>query len=238
MFTHPHSTPEPMGILLRKCRFIQARVKELPELIAEYAELIKAGVRFKPIQAIYEEAEDTYWVWDGYHRCKAIQLAGSSPEVFAIVEEGTKDRAELLACGANAEHGQRRTNEDKRKAVRMALSNRLLQRKNWSNRQLAEHCGVSPSLVDSVVHEENKRKQGSPFKGDSSSAIPSTEDTPPVEDTTRQTPRPRQRSLCIDAWKERMRPRDSNGFFDFKEGLREDPEFRKEFEAWVRDLLA
>jgi hypothetical protein len=57
----------------------------------------------------------------------------------------------LFSSRANADHGKRRTNDDKRKAV-----NRLLTDSewcNWSDGKIAKHCKVSQPFVTKVRHE-------------------------------------------------------------------------------------
>ena len=59
--------------------------------------------------------------------------------------------AQDYALAANANHGLRRTNEDKRKAVHTAL---LMER--WamrSNVAISEHVGVSDKLVGKIRNE-------------------------------------------------------------------------------------
>jgi hypothetical protein len=50
--------------------------------------------------------------------------------------------------GANAENGLRRTNGDKRKAVKRLLNDKEWSK--WSNNQIAKTCSVSDFLVASI----------------------------------------------------------------------------------------
>jgi hypothetical protein len=62
------------------------------------------------------------------------------------VREGSKEDAQRHAVGANADHGARRTNEDKRRAVLLAFD-------LWpdaSDRQIAEYARVSAPTVGAV----------------------------------------------------------------------------------------
>ena len=52
------------------------------------------------------------------------------------------------ALDAKATRGLRRKNADKRRQVMMALS--IPDVTQWSDRRIANHCGVSPSLVADV----------------------------------------------------------------------------------------
>ena len=85
-----------------------------------------------------------HWLGDGFHRYFGHKHAGRE-SILADIRQGTRRDAILFACGANSEHGLRRTNADKRKAVTL-----LLQDEEWSARKIAERCAVSPGFVDEV----------------------------------------------------------------------------------------
>lgn len=125
------------------------------ETVSEYAEAMLAGVTFPPITLYYDG--ETYWLADGFHRLQAwksiYQVAGSAgtydpAEVPAIVHAGTRRDAILHAAGANANHGLRRTNEDKRRAVEVLL--RDPEWSQWSDRVIAEACAVSHMFVSNL----------------------------------------------------------------------------------------
>jgi hypothetical protein len=67
----------------------------------------------------YDGAE--YWLADGFHRVHAAQKLRRLT-IAADVRQGTRRDAVLLSARANAEHGLRRTNEDKRRAVLTLLA--------------------------------------------------------------------------------------------------------------------
>jgi hypothetical protein len=102
------------------------------------------GPRPKPTVALAV----TYWLADGFHRVIAARSAGIE-ELLAEVRLGTQADAKWYALGANKTHGLRRTSEDKRRAVTLALE----MHPEMSDRALAEHCGVSPTFVG-----ENRRQ--------------------------------------------------------------------------------
>jgi hypothetical protein len=67
----------------------------------------------------------------------------------------------LHACGANTEHGRRRSGEDKRKAVMILLEEiKGEPAKDWSNYRVAEICKVSEAFVRKVKVE--LRGEGKP----------------------------------------------------------------------------
>jgi hypothetical protein len=109
-------------------------------IVEDYAQAMKEGQIFPP-------HGETYWLWDGFHRCKAAEQIGL-PEINIRVTKGDFEYAEWLALGANKTHGFRRSNEDKRRAVELAL--RHPRAKILSSNQLAGHCGVSQPFVDKM----------------------------------------------------------------------------------------
>lgn len=87
------------------------------------------------------------WLADGFHRVAAAKQAGLA-DIEAIVHDGGRREALLHAVGANARHGLRRTNADKRRAVEMMLADPewCARSDNW----IAGKCGVSHTFVGTV----------------------------------------------------------------------------------------
>ena len=108
--------------------------------VAEYAEAMERGDKFPPIKACYDG--EKYFVWDGFHRVEAAKLA-SIGTVEVDVQEGTRDDAIELACSANADLGNHRSNATKRRQVETMLR----RKSDWSDRQLARWCKVSHEFV-------------------------------------------------------------------------------------------
>lgn len=121
----------------------QARATLDEETIAEYAEAMEAGATFPPITVFYDGEQ--YWLADGFHRRKAA-LKLSRASIAADIRQGTLRDAVLYSVGTNASHGLRRTNADKRRAVITLLED--MEWRQWSNREIARRCHVSPDLVD------------------------------------------------------------------------------------------
>jgi hypothetical protein len=119
---------------------IQARAAIDEAVVAEYAERMAAGDKFPALDVFHDGS--VYWLADGFHRYHAARKAGVA-RLACLVKPGTRDDAAWAACGANQTHGLRRTNEDKREAVRKAL--RL--RPNLADTAIAEHCGVHRDTV-------------------------------------------------------------------------------------------
>src|SRR3990167_4704682 len=114
------------------------------ETIDEYAEAMREGVEFPPVVVFHDKKASAYWLGDGFHRYHAAKAAGLK-KIASEVREGTLREALLFALAANRCHGLRRTNEDKRKAVKVLL--RDPEGREWSDRRIAEHCGVDHKTV-------------------------------------------------------------------------------------------
>ena len=123
----------------------QARAKMSEETVQQYTDLLKEGVKFPPVTVFYDGKD--YWLADGFNRYYA-HIAIKRDIIDIDIKKGTKLDAKLFACGANASHGQPRTNADKRNAVLMVLSEP--EWKGWSEREIARHCNVTHTLVQDV----------------------------------------------------------------------------------------
>lgn len=112
------------------------------QLVAEYAE----SVGDLPPMVVFNDGAD-YWLADGFHRWHAYRKAGLTT-VACDVRKGTCRDAVLYSVGANAEHGKRRTNADKRKAVQTLLND--AEWSKWSDRAIAKACRVGHHLVAEI----------------------------------------------------------------------------------------
>jgi hypothetical protein len=106
------------------------------------------GTPWEPI-TLYKDG-DVFWLADGFHRREAALRAGL--ETFQVrVKNGDLRAAVRFSLKANARHGKRRTNEDKRRAVTRALKDPVWG--SYSNRRVADMCGVSDPFVMKVRAE-------------------------------------------------------------------------------------
>jgi len=140
-------TPEPFPALkdlpldaIRLDGGTQPRAAIDAETVREYAERMKAGDHFPPVQVYFDSTD--HWLSDGFHRVHAAREA-ATPTLQAEVWEGTRDDALWMSLGANKDHGLRRTNEDKARAVKAALA----AKPRLSDRAIADHVGVHFNTV-------------------------------------------------------------------------------------------
>ena len=125
------------------------------ETVKEYHALLTAKENdkrwpFDDALVVFTSKKDVYWLADGFHRFEAAQMAKRG-SVACDVRKGSLEDAQDYALGANARHGLRRSNQDKRHAVEMALS--MDRWKNKSNRMVAEACGVGHPMVGKIRKE-------------------------------------------------------------------------------------
>ena len=138
-------TTETQNLTLDQIRIdggTQPRVAIDEQIVAEYAELYSAGVDLPPVTVFFDGA--TYWLADGFHRYWANKRIECN-QVFADVHQGTQRDAILHSVGANADHGLRRTNADKRKAVLTMLEDDEWSK--WTDREIGKRCGVDHKTV-------------------------------------------------------------------------------------------
>lgn len=128
--------------LIRQDGGTQAREKMNPEAIKEYSASMLDGVEFPPVVLFHDGS--TYWLGDGFHRVAAA-IEAKQKAIAAEVHDGGFRDAILYAVGANASHGLRRTNADKRRSVSRLLDDQ--EWSQWSNREIARRCGVSDPFV-------------------------------------------------------------------------------------------
>lgn len=123
----------------------QSRAELNDDVVADYAATIRDGGDFPPVVVFFDGKK--HWLADGFHRFHAYKAAGAV-EIAADIRQGTRRDAILFSVGANASHGLRRTNDDKRRAVLTLLNDDEWGK--WSDREIARRCGVSDRLVNAL----------------------------------------------------------------------------------------
>lgn len=129
----------------------QIRAEIDTDTIDDYAEAMEAGAQF-PAADLFVSGTGTdaeYFIGDGWHRLLASMKNGDAT-VRANVHEGGRAQAIKFALSANATNGRRRTNEDKRRAVEVALK----EYPNLSSRKIAEMCAVSHDFAERVRKQQ------------------------------------------------------------------------------------
>jgi hypothetical protein len=140
---------------------LQSRAQISDEVVDDYSETLREGGKLPAVVVFHDGA--SYHLADGWHRYFAHKKAGLAT-IDAVIKEGTRREAIMYSVGANAEHGLRRTNEDKRKAIQTLLDD--MEWNEWSDREISRACKVSNGLVSrmrkatGIEKEEVKVKRG------------------------------------------------------------------------------
>ena len=125
-----------------------AREKICDETVKIYAEAMKNGARFPPITVFFDRENEQYILADGFHRLFAhLRVKPNDPIIIEQYLGNVKD-AILHSVGSNKSHGLRRSNEDKRNFVELALLHPYSV--GMSDRQVADHVGVSSQMVSAT----------------------------------------------------------------------------------------
>ncbi len=119
-----------------------------PAVVADYAAAMEEGATFPPIIVFFDGTQ--YWPGDGFHRIEAARRIDRTA-ISADVRKGGQRDALLLAASANATHGLRRTQADKRQSIETLLRDPEWSR--WSDREIGKACAVDHKTVGKVRRE-------------------------------------------------------------------------------------
>ena len=114
---------------------------------AEITEWLKANPkRDTPAVVVYRDpASGDHLLSEGFHRETGYRQAGRT-HIPCEIRDGDRTAALLNAVASNQSHGLKRSNDDKRLAVRLALATVP----EWSDGRIAEHIGVSQNFVSDM----------------------------------------------------------------------------------------
>ena len=118
------------------------------ETVNSYAEDMQNGATFPPINCYFDGTY--YWLGDGFHRVEAARKIDRT-DILADAKPGTARDALLHGVSANAAHGLRRTQADKRRAVVTLLRDPGWAK--WSDRKIAAAARVDNKTVGKIRRE-------------------------------------------------------------------------------------
>lgn len=122
---------------------VRSHIRE--DVVEEYAEIYKRGkIKLPPID-LFTKDQKVYLLGDGSHRTYAA-LSLRQKTIEANIHSGGHEEALRFALCSNEKHGIRRTNADKRWAIREAI-------KTWpksTDAQIAAIAGVDNHTVKDV----------------------------------------------------------------------------------------
>jgi ParB/RepB/Spo0J family partition protein len=139
----------------------QARTAIRSASVEEYAEAMQSGAQFPPIEVM--KVDGRMIIIDGWHRVMAASQLGLKTIECVVVDGSTIADAQWSAAAVNQTHGLRRTNADKARAVTLALS----ACPEATYEQIANHCGVSQSMVSAyfaAMQEVDAANNAEPVK--------------------------------------------------------------------------
>ena len=121
------------------------------QVVDDYVESLALKAVFPPIHVF--KSGRGYVLADGWHRVYAFRKA-KKKSILAEVHEGDELECLRFCLQSNQEHGLRRTNADKRRAVKLALG----QLKDMNESEVAKLCGVSHTYVAKIKSELDEEK--------------------------------------------------------------------------------
>lgn len=184
-------------------------VEEYARVMATFPTLQEHAIPFEPFPpvVVYEDEQGFMWLADGWHRVLAAEHAGLG-EIEADIRQGGVYEAIMHAAGANARHGLRPNNRDKRRSVLMLLEHPTVITEQWSDGRVAIAAGVGPTLVRHVRAERAaqmgisapterlgtdgkvyaRKSAAEPVSGDSGAAVHVSDGVAVVNGTTVEVP--------------------------------------------------
>jgi len=126
----------------------QLRVQMDGDQVDNLKAAFESGDTIPPIDLFlvaHNEGKPSYVIADGWHRFRAAAEL-KRDTIAARIHEGGRKEALKFALSANASHGLRRSNKDKRHCVEVAVT----EFPKLSNRAIADMCKVSHELVNTV----------------------------------------------------------------------------------------
>lgn len=132
---------------------IQPRTKIDQATAEEYAQEMREGRwewKRHPLPVVFVDEHGVHRLAAGFHRMEGCKLAFKRTMPVEIRPGGKRD-AILYAAGTNSDHGLRRSNTDKRRAILKLLNDPEWTK--WSDREIARHCMVHNDTVSSIRKE-------------------------------------------------------------------------------------
>ena len=119
-----------------------------PKVQEEYAALMQEGVKFPPIDVVFDGQH--YYLWDGFTRYFAATEIDAKT-IACNVTKGSLRDAQILACSANKTNGQPRSSQTKRHIIEFLLADEVWGKK--THEEIASHVGVTHSYVSRIAKE-------------------------------------------------------------------------------------
>jgi hypothetical protein len=144
-------------------RAYQARYDELDRAhSARFAAMLEQGQELFPVVIFQTSIGDRYRVIlaDGFHRHHAhwcLKRESIPAYVITLPEEDIERAARLYAAMCNQILSKPRSDKDKEKAIQIVCA--VPECQTWTDKAIADHCGVDPRMVARVRKEYRIRKR-------------------------------------------------------------------------------
>jgi hypothetical protein len=129
----------------------QIRVDWNEEAVKEYTGLMERGVLLPPLLVFFDTLTNLMILADGFHRLAAHMRVKPNDPILVEIRLGNVEDAQWAAIIANQTHGIRRTNDDKRNAIKQALKHP--NGTGRTDRSIAKDIGVHHVTVGTVRKE-------------------------------------------------------------------------------------
>ena len=131
----------------------QSRLKLDEKIIREYAENISLDgwQKFEPI-IVFSPDQTIYFLGDGFHRLNA-HLKTECVFINAKIFKGGEREAILYSCGANQNHGLRRSDKERENAVLKLLKDPEWSK--WNDQHLAKIAKCSSTTIANIAKKHN-----------------------------------------------------------------------------------
>lgn len=124
--------------------------------------------------------------------CHAGASKAGLSELAADIRQGTRRDAVLFSVGANASHGLRRTNEDKRRAVTVLLMDE--EWVQWPQAKIAAAANVSRVYVNQLSKEVSSKRLQDTVRTAERNGVTYLQDTTNIGGGSAKTPEVRPSS--------------------------------------------
>lgn len=126
-----------------------------PDVVEEYAAAMRRGSEFPPIRVV-RDGNDKHYLVDGHHRLAATRQLNGTDSICVEIIDGTFTDALWHSWAANRAHGLRRTQEEKRWAIKAALEHPTWSKK--SDCAIGRHIGCDHKTVGAMRRRLNRRE--------------------------------------------------------------------------------
>ena len=144
-------------IPLDQLEFIQSRdpseQKMIERNIRNYAEDLRRGVKFPPLDGMIDPQTGNVTIYDGNCRAGALRERGAA-SCSVRLSLGDRRAAVFASVQANTSHGAQRSNQTKRLAVLTLLDDP--EWAAWSSTRIARQAAVSVPFVEKIRQERER----------------------------------------------------------------------------------